>query len=170
MLADEQVDENGCSWRSGAKVERKLLRQWFVRTTKFAKQLLAGLDDAILHDWRDVIKVQRHWIGECDGVSFDFNVIISRNGGDGGCQNEKMDFVTLWTSTPEHVKHCKFVAVTNNHILAKSSEIGSGSNGTRKLTSIQLTNPFNGEIIPVYVTNEIEFLQFTDSFMGLYSK
>lgn len=37
VLADEQVDANGCSWRSGAKVEKKILNQWFVKTTAFAK-------------------------------------------------------------------------------------------------------------------------------------
>ena len=37
MLADEQVDENGCSWRSGAKVEKRFLRQWYIRTTKYFK-------------------------------------------------------------------------------------------------------------------------------------
>jgi hypothetical protein len=39
VLADEQVDTNGCSWRSGAKVEKKLLNQWFIRTTCFSKYL-----------------------------------------------------------------------------------------------------------------------------------
>lgn len=37
VLADEQVDENNCSWRSGAVVEKRLLRQWFIKTTVFAK-------------------------------------------------------------------------------------------------------------------------------------
>lgn len=37
VLADEQVDENNQSWRSGAVVEKKLLNQWFVKTTVFAK-------------------------------------------------------------------------------------------------------------------------------------
>lgn len=37
VLADEQVDEHNRSWRSGAKIEKKLLRQWFVKTTAFAK-------------------------------------------------------------------------------------------------------------------------------------
>lgn len=70
VLADEQVDGAGCSWRSGAKVEKKLLRQWFVKTTKFAKNLLDGLDDPTLEEWRDIIKLQKHWIGECDGYNF----------------------------------------------------------------------------------------------------
>lgn len=37
VLANEQVDELGRSWRSGAKVEQKFLRQWFIRTTAYAK-------------------------------------------------------------------------------------------------------------------------------------
>lgn len=37
VLAEEQVNANNCSWRSGAKVEKKLLNQWFIRTTLFAK-------------------------------------------------------------------------------------------------------------------------------------
>ncbi|MGH0143629.1 UNVERIFIED_CONTAM: hypothetical protein FKN15_020590 [Acipenser sinensis] len=49
VLADEQVDENGCSWRSGAKVEQKYLKQWFIKTTHYAKALtappMAGIPD-----------------------------------------------------------------------------------------------------------------------------
>lgn len=37
VLAEEQVDVNNISWRSGAKVEKRLLNQWFIRTTAFAK-------------------------------------------------------------------------------------------------------------------------------------
>lgn len=37
VLAEEQIDVNQRSWRSGALVEKKLLKQWFIRTTAFAK-------------------------------------------------------------------------------------------------------------------------------------
>lgn len=37
VLADEQVDDQGHSWRSGAKVEKRYLRQWYIRTTAYAQ-------------------------------------------------------------------------------------------------------------------------------------
>ena len=37
VLADEQIDEQGHSWRSGAKVEKRYLRQWYIKTTAYAK-------------------------------------------------------------------------------------------------------------------------------------
>ena len=35
-----QVDEDGLSWRSGAKVERKWLNQWFLKQTAYAQVFL----------------------------------------------------------------------------------------------------------------------------------
>jgi leucyl-tRNA synthetase len=32
-----QVDDQGRSWRSGAVVERKHLKQWFLRITQYAQ-------------------------------------------------------------------------------------------------------------------------------------
>lgn len=37
VLAEEQIDEEGRSWRSGAKVEKRFLRQWYLKTTVYAK-------------------------------------------------------------------------------------------------------------------------------------
>jgi leucyl-tRNA synthetase len=154
VLADEQVDENGCSWRSGAKIEKKLLRQWFIRTTNFAKDLLEGLDDPVLQDWRDVCKLQKHWIGECNGVNFDFRLV-----------GEEQDFLTLWTSKPEYLNSVKFVAVNPSHMLSENEGVAL-KEGTKKLQA-ELLHPLNGKTIPVYVTDEIEFLPQTDSFLGI---
>nr|CAI5843216.1 unnamed protein product [Callosobruchus analis] len=154
VLADEQVDENGCSWRSGAKVEKKLLKQWFIRTTKFAKSLFDNLDSSKLHDWRDIIKLQKHWIGECNGVNFDFKVANSEDG-----------FVTLWTDHPEYIEYVKFIIVNENHILARQEGI-TDVKGTVKLKA-EVENPFTKNKIPVFVSHEIEFLPFTDFYVGI---
>ena len=74
VLADEQVDNEGRSWRSGAVVERKPLKQWFLRTTNFAKDLLEGLEDPSLVNWREVIKAQKNWIGDCNGTNVLYRV------------------------------------------------------------------------------------------------
>lgn len=153
VLADEQVDEHGCSWRSGAKVEKKVLKQWFIKTTAFAKDLLNGLDDPILDDWKDIIKLQKHWIGECDGVKFDFPVT-----------NHPGEFITLWTPTPEYVEFAEFIALNCNHIISEKQGL-KHFNGTTKL-DINVTNPFNNKEVSIYVTNEIEFVPLTDSYLG----
>lgn len=154
VLADEQVDENGCSWRSGAKVERKPLNQWFIKTTSFAKALQDGLDDPLLQDWRDVTKIQKHWIGECNGVAFDFTLL--------GQENDNV--ITLWTPNPECIENAEFVALTAANILA-NCEGEVLENGTKKL-KVVARNPFNQKCLPIFVTDQIEFVPETDSYIG----
>ncbi len=72
VLANEQV-ENGCGWRSGARVERREISQWFIRITDYAEELLNDLDT--LDGWPESVKtMQRHWIGRSTGVEFEFAV------------------------------------------------------------------------------------------------
>jgi len=47
VLADEQIDENGRSWRSGAVVEKRHLKQWYIRTTAYSKVSSAYLHSGI---------------------------------------------------------------------------------------------------------------------------
>nr|CAG8591932.1 12110_t:CDS:10 [Entrophospora candida] len=70
VLANEQVDSNGFSWRSGAKVEHRKLKQWFIKITDFTESLLNDLD--LLNDWPEHVKqMQRNWIGKSEGAEFD---------------------------------------------------------------------------------------------------
>uniref|UniRef100_A0A8C7WMN7 leucine--tRNA ligase n=1 Tax=Oryzias sinensis TaxID=183150 RepID=A0A8C7WMN7_9TELE len=75
VLADEQVDESGRSWRSGALVEQKLLTQWFIKTTNYAKPLLDALEE--LPEWYGVKAMQANWIGECTGCYFDYRLKVN---------------------------------------------------------------------------------------------
>jgi leucyl-tRNA synthetase len=73
VLANEQVDSEGRSWRSGAKVEKRELEQWFFKITAYAERLLNDIDQ--LTDWPDRVKVmQRNWIGKSEGAEVDFTV------------------------------------------------------------------------------------------------
>ncbi|PVI03901.1 leucyl-tRNA synthetase [Periconia macrospinosa] len=73
VLANEQVDANGCSWRSGAKVEQKMLKQWFLRITKFRAPLVNDLKT--LDEWPERVKaMQKNWIGLSQGTRIDFRI------------------------------------------------------------------------------------------------
>lgn len=55
VLANEQVDADGRSWRSGAPIERRTLSQWFLRITDLASDLDAGIAEVRRrrrHLWR----------------------------------------------------------------------------------------------------------------------
>ena len=75
VLADEQVDGEGRSWRSGAPVEKKPLKQWFFRTTAFAESLFSGLEDPSLVNWKDIIAAQKNWLGPPSGTKLEMSVL-----------------------------------------------------------------------------------------------
>ena len=113
VLANEQV-ENGRGWRSGALVEKKYLKQWFLKITNYAEELLA--DIGTLDHWPENVKLmQKNWIGKSEGASFHFNVVNS---------DQKIE---VYTTTPEAIFGATFVAVSYNHpfveLIDKTDEI-----------------------------------------------
>uniref|UniRef100_A0A671W748 leucine--tRNA ligase n=1 Tax=Sparus aurata TaxID=8175 RepID=A0A671W748_SPAAU len=111
VLADEQVDENGRSWRSGALVEQKLLTQWFIKTTNYAKPLLDALAD--LPEWYGVKAMQANWIGDCTGCYFDFKLKV--NGEETG------ETLSAYSSSPETVFGAAYLAILPSHRLLHGS-------------------------------------------------
>jgi leucyl-tRNA synthetase len=75
LANDEIVDgPNGTqvSERGGHLVEKKSLRQWFLRITAYADRLISGLDTI---DWPSHIKeIQKNWIGRSEGVQVKFEI------------------------------------------------------------------------------------------------
>jgi len=71
-LANEEVVDGKCE-RCGTIVEKKEMRQWYLRITKYAQRLIDGLESL---DWPEAVKSQQeNWIGRSDGAEIDFEVL-----------------------------------------------------------------------------------------------
>ena len=74
VLANEQVDSEGKSWRSGAIVEKKLLNQWYLKITNYAEELLDDLKN--LNGWPERVRtMQENWIGRSNGAIIKLSLI-----------------------------------------------------------------------------------------------
>lgn len=105
VLANEQVDSQGRSWRSGAIVEKRLLEQWFIGITKFAKDLDKDLE--ILEQWPSKVKsMQKHWIGQSRGAEILFPTT------DVECSQ-----LAVFTTRPDTLFSVQFIALAFNHPL-----------------------------------------------------
>ena len=171
VLANEQVLSNGCCWRhENTVVEQRELEQWFVRITKYADELLQGLDE--LPGWPEKVKImQRNWIGRSEGALVDFKL-----DGMAGPAGDKITVFTTRIDTiygatslqlaPEHPIVTDIIA-NDPALLAKVEDLineqrrakEAGDVGTIDKhgvpTGRDAINPFNGEKIPVWVANYV---------------
>jgi len=105
VLANEQVVD-GRGWRSGAVVEKRKLKQWFLRISDYAEELLEGLND--LPDWPEKVRLmQQNWIGKSNGAEIYFTELK---------YGEK---ITVFTTRPDTLFGASFVAISPDHELAK---------------------------------------------------
>lgn len=105
VLANEQVDAEGRSWRSGALVEKRNLKQWFIGITQYAEALEKDLK--LLNGWPLKVKaMQKNWIGTSKGAEVKFP---TNNGG----------VITVYTSRPDTLFSVQFVAIALNHPIAQ---------------------------------------------------
>jgi leucyl-tRNA synthetase len=177
VLANEQVDNEGRSWRSGAKVERKLLRQWFFKITDYAEQLLTDLDK--LTGWPDRVKtMQANWIGKSVGAYLEFPI------------KDSTEKIAVFTTRPDTVYGVTYVVLAPEHPLtalvttpaqkatveafiaevASESEIERTAEDKPKrgvLTGGIAVNPFNGEEIPVLIADYVLYEYGTGAVMGV---
>ncbi|XP_060705806.1 probable leucine--tRNA ligase, mitochondrial isoform X1 [Hemiscyllium ocellatum] len=165
VLADEQVDENGCSWRSGAKVEQRYLKQWFIKTTNYAKSLLDALED--LPDWYGVKEMQANWIGSCTGCYFDFELKV--NGQQVG------ERLPAYAASPEAVYGASHLSILPNHrLLDTDSHLRDILQqclvpNTDCQTPVTGVNLLNGQEIPVVISAKPEFEGYLDTVIGIPS-
>ena len=177
VLANEQVDNEGRSWRSGAKVERKLLRQWFLKITDYAEQLLNDLDK--LPDWPERVKLmQANWIGKSVGAYLEFPIVG---------MDEK---IAVFTTRPDTVYGVSYLVLAPEHPLtqrvttedrkaavetfikevAAQSEIDRTAEDKPKRgipTGGKAINPFSGEEIPIWIADYVLYEYGTGAVMGV---
>ncbi|EDX83630.1 leucyl-tRNA synthetase [Synechococcus sp. PCC 7335] len=175
VLANEQVDSEGRSWRSGAKVERKLLKQWFFKITEYADQLLNDLDK--LPGWPNRVKtMQANWIGKSKGAQVTFQT----GAGELEVYTTRPD--TLWGATfmvvsPEHPLMEKLTTSEQAEAVqayraaaAELSTIDRTDEGREKTgvwTGSMATNPVNGEEIPIWTADYVMMDYGTGAIMAV---
>jgi leucyl-tRNA synthetase len=181
VLANEQVID-GRGWRSGALVEKREIPGYYLNITKYAEELLTGLDNL---DWPERVKImQQNWIGKSQGVRFAFTHQIKDDAGqligDG-----KMYVFTTRADTIMGVTFCAVAAehplasqaAKSNPVLArfidqcKTGSVIEADLATQEKegmpTGLYVTHPLTQEPIPLWVGNYVLMSYGDGAVMGV---
>jgi leucyl-tRNA synthetase len=164
VLANEQV-VNGCCWRhEETPVIEREFEQWFLKITAYAEQLLDDMQDLVRWPER-VLTMQQNWIGKSYGTEVDFLV------------PELGEPLRVFTTRVDTIYGCTAVFVAAEHPMVQ--KLISRSNSPEKLreaagqikasavrarvevnlekvgvdTGLKARNPYNGELVPVWLAN-----------------
>jgi len=182
VLANEQVDSEGRSWRSGALVEKRKLRQWFLKITAYADQLLDDLPK--LEGWPERVRtMQANWIGRSTGAELSFPVVAA-DGSDTG------EAITVFTTRPDTIFGASYVVLAPEHplvaeltsaeqaihveafcgLVSRQSEQERTADDKPKRgvpIGAQVRNPANGELIPLWIADYVLAEYGTGAVMGV---
>lgn len=175
-LAREQVwgDDRRCE-RCGTKVIKKELNQWKFRITRFAEELLSGLDTI---EWPERVKVmQTNWIGRSTGAEVTF-------------QTEQGDSLLIFTTRPDTLWGATFMVLAPEHPLVDNittdqnrhavdvykqqasmlDEVTRGAADKEKtgvFTGGYAINPVNNERIPIWIADYVMMGYGTGAIMAV---
>ena len=176
VLANEEVVDGVCE-RCGSPVVQKEKSQWMLRITKYDQRLIDDLDDG---DFINRVRIQqRNWIGRSEGVEVDFKV----NTGDTmtvfTTRADTLFGVSYMVLSPEQpfleqwkdqIRNWDEVDAYRKEAARKSDfergELNKEKTGVR-LEGITVTNPANGETIPVFVSDYVLMGYGTGCVMGV---
>jgi leucyl-tRNA synthetase len=163
VLANDEVI-NGVSERGGFPVEKKKMRQWYLRITDYADRLLEGLEKV---EFSEAMKeMQRNWIGRSEGAEVEFSILNSQSS------------INVYTTRPDTIFGVDFLVLAPEHELVdkittetqRSSiheyldYVKSRSDRERMAEVKQITgcftgayaiNPFDGKKIPIWIAEYV---------------
>ena len=163
VLANDEV-ANGFSVRGSHAVERKLMRQWFLRITAYSQRLLDGLDSVEFSD--SLKEMQRNWIGRSEGAEIHFPI------------KDSVQTLNIFTTRPDTIFGSTFMVLAPEHELleiittsdrkeAVSQYLVASKNRSERermaevkkvsgeFTGGYCLNPFNGKPIPIWVADYV---------------
>ncbi len=170
VLANEQVDGEGRSWRSGALVEKRRLRQWFLRITAYAAELLDDLPK--LTGWPERVRtMQANWIGRSQGAELHFPLLDAAGDPSG-------ESLTVFTTRPETIHGASYVVLAPEHPRVPSLTSGENRESVQAFTDLvgrqseqertaedrpkrgvpigaRVRNPATGEAIPLWIADYV---------------
>jgi len=171
VLANEEVDE----WKAkGHTVEKRPLKQWMLRITKYAQRLIDELDPL---DWPESIKLlQKNWIGKSTGAEVQFEIAGNT--------------VTVFTTRPDTLFGATYMVLAPEHDLvseittseqkeavnsyietcSSKSDLERGDLNKDKsgvFTGAYATHPVSGENIPVWIADYVMMGYGTGAIMAV---
>lgn len=174
VLANEEVVD-GKSERGGHPVERMPMKQWMLKITDYAEELLQGLETV---DWPSRTKEgQKNWIGKSVGANVSFKI-----------KNTKHD-LKVFTTRPDTLFGVSFMVLAPEHPLAQEiasadkideisayikttaskSEVDrqSSKDKTGVFTGAYALHPFTGNEIPIWISDYVLFDYGTGAIMAV---
>ncbi len=169
VLANEQVID-GRGWRTGAPVEKREIPMYYLNITRYADELLEGLDG--LGGWPERVRVmQANWIGRSEGCEVSFPYAPDTRaalGADGALK--------VFTTRVDTLFGVTFMAVAAEHPVAVAAARGDATLAafveecrrgsvmeadvaTQEKkgmpTGMHVLHPFTGKPLPVWVANYV---------------
>ncbi len=183
VLANDEV-KDGLSERGGHPVEKKKMRQWFLRITAYADRLLEALPNL---DWSKPMKeMQTNWIGRSEGASVKFKVQRSEFK-----VQSSTEEIEIFTTRPDTIFGATFMVMAPEHPMIEAIcsaeqkeaiekyiayvksktdvERQQNKQVTGEFTGAYAIHPFTQQPIPIYIAEYVLWGYGTGAIMAVPS-
>jgi leucyl-tRNA synthetase len=176
-LANEEVSQGRCE-RCGSVVERKDMRQWLLRITRYADRLAKDLDEV---DWPEsTVAMQRNWIGRSEGAEVVFHTASPVAG----------KAIHVFTTRPDTLYGATYMVLSPEHALVEElttpdrrAAVAEYQAQARRKSDLErtdlakeksgvfigavATNPVNGQQIPIWIADYVLATYGTGAIMAV---